>query len=319
MAGAPARAAQRECNRIMNHAMTTGTRAVGPAGTTHTWKGADGIRLAGRSWGDPDGTPVVLLHGSGQTRHAWSGMGRALGATGFHAVAFDARGHGESDWSPTGNYSQGAMIRDLERVAAMFEGRRPVLVGAGLGGGTSLLAVGEGYLDAEALVLVNIAPYIEPAGVLRLQSFMRQPPDGFGSPDEAADAIRNYRARPAHALTQESLARSLRYDDGKYRWHWDPHFLAWPRDLARRHTRFAASARRLKLPTLLVRGEESEIVSKAGAREFLDLCPHAEHADVRDAGHTVAGEHNDRFVHTVLDFLERRLPRGPALRDRAVA
>ncbi|MCW3678890.1 alpha/beta hydrolase, partial [Burkholderia cenocepacia] len=111
--------------------------------------------------------------------------------------------------SPTCNYSQGAMIRDLERVAAMFDGRRPILVGAGLGGGTSLLAVGESYVDAAALVLVNIAPFVEPAGALRLQSFMRRQPDGFGSPDEAADAIRHYRAHPPQALSEESLARSL--------------------------------------------------------------------------------------------------------------
>lgn len=83
----------------MNNAMTTGTRAAGTASTTHTWKSTDGIRLAGCSWGDPDGAPVILLHGSGQTRDAWSGMGRALGAAGFHAIAFDARGHGESDLS----------------------------------------------------------------------------------------------------------------------------------------------------------------------------------------------------------------------------
>ncbi|MBR8243242.1 Non-heme bromoperoxidase BPO-A2 [Burkholderia multivorans] len=303
----------------MKNAMTTRTHAAGPTGIRHTWTSADGLRLAGRSWGDRDGAPVVLLHGSGQTRHAWSGMGRLLGAAGFYAVAFDARGHGESDWSPTCNYSQGAMIRDLERVAAMFDGRRPILVGAGLGGGTSLLAVGEGYVDAAALVLVNIAPCVEPAGALRLQSFMRQQPDGFGSLAEAADAIRRYRAHPPQALSEESLARSLRYDDGKYRWHWDPHFLAWPRDLTRRHARFAASARRLRLPTLLVRGADSDIVSEAGAREFLSLCPHAEHTAVRNAGHTGAGEHNDLFGQTVLDFLERRMPRERALRHRAAA
>lgn len=303
----------------MKNAMTTGTHAAEPTGIRHTWTSADGLRLAGHSWGDPDGAPVILLHGSGQTRHAWSGMGRLLGAAGFHAVAFDARGHGESDWSPTCNYSLGAMILDLERVAAMFDGRRPIVVGAGLGGGTSLLAVGEGYLEAAALVLVNIAPCIEPAGALRLQSFMRQQPDGFGSLDEAANALRHYRPHPPQALSEESLARSLRYDDGKYRWHWDPHFLAWPRDLTRRHARFAASARRLTLPTLFLRGAASDIVSEAGAREFLSLCPHAEHTDVRNASHTVAGEHNGLFVHAVLDFLERRIPPDRALQHHAAA
>lgn len=63
-------------------------------------------------------------------------------------------------------------------------------------------------------MLVNIAPCIEPAGALRLQSFMRQQPDGFGSLDEAANAIRHYRPHPPQALSEESLARSLRYDDG---------------------------------------------------------------------------------------------------------
>ena len=126
-------ATPRERNQIMKNAMKTGTHAAEPTGIRHTWTSADGPArrpLMGR----PDGAPVILLHGSGQTRHAWSGMGRLLGAAGFHAVAFDARGHGESDWSPTCNYSLGAMILDLERVAAMFDGRRPIVVGA-LGGG----------------------------------------------------------------------------------------------------------------------------------------------------------------------------------------
>ncbi|VWB10070.1 alpha/beta fold hydrolase [Burkholderia lata] len=297
----------------MNTSTTTGTRAACLTGTPRTWQTRDGIQLAGSAWGDPDGTPVILLHGSGQTRHAWAGMARSLGAAGFHAIAFDARGHGDSGWSLTANYSQGAMIRDLERVVATLDGRRPILVGAGLGGGTALLAVGEGYLDAQALVLVNITPHIEPDGASRLHSFMRQPAEGFGSPDEAADAIRRYRSLPAHALSQESVTRSLRYDDGKYRWHWDPLFLAWPRDLTRRHARFSASARRLKLPTLLARGEASEIVSEQGAREFLKLCPHAEYADVQDAGHTVAGEHYDLFAHVVLRFLARQAAHDPAM------
>nr|WP_232231987.1 alpha/beta hydrolase [Burkholderia sp. WSM2230] len=273
----------------------------------HIWRSADGVRLAGDSWGDPDGTPVILLHGGGQTRHAWSETGRALGAAGFYAVAFDARGHGDSDWSPTCNYSQGAMVRDLEGIAARLAKRRPMLVGAGLGGGISLLAVGEGYLDANALVLINIAPSIEPIGVSRLQSFMRQQPNGFDSPEEAADAIRHYRSHPRRAFAPDVLTRSLRCgEDGKYHWHWDPHFLSWPRDLARRHKRFSASARKLKLPTLLIRGEGSEIVTKASVDEFLRLCPHAEYADIQDTGHMVAGERNDAFGNTVLRFLTRQ-------------
>ncbi|MFC6967374.1 alpha/beta hydrolase [Paraburkholderia dipogonis] len=291
----------------MTISMKEETRPSCSTGRTHTWTSADGLRLAGESWGNPLGTPVILLHSSGQTRHAWSGIGRALGAAGFHAVAFDARGHGESDWSPTGNYSQIAMVRDLERVATIFDGRRPMLVGAGLGGGTSLLAVGEGFLDAVALVLVNIAPCVEPHGVVRLQSLMRRP-DGFESPDEAVDAIRRYRRHPKNAFVSSNVGRSLRHDgDGRYRWNWDPYFLAWPRDLDRRHARYSACARRLKLPTLLVRGSNSDIVSEAGVHEFLKLCPHAEYVNVADAGHMVAGDRNDVFGKAAAQFLARHI------------
>lgn len=280
---------------------------------TRVWTSADGTRLAGDVWGDPDGTPVILLHGSGQTRHAWSRTAQALATAGFHAIAFDARGHGDSDWSPVCNYSQGAMVRDLECVAAMLDGRAPVLVGAGMGGSTSLLAVGERYLNAHALVLVNIAPQTESAAVTRLQSFMRQRPDGFTALDEVNAALQRLRAQPSSA---EGLMRSVRCgDDGRYHWHWDPGFAAWPRDLARRESRLSTCARNLGLPTLLVRGQSSEVVSEAGARAFLRLCPHAEYVNVRDAGHTIAGDQNDAFGDTVLRFLLRHA-NTPGLHSR---
>ena len=197
------------------------------------------------------------------------------------------------------------MILDLERVAAMFDGRRPIVVGAPAAGracSPSAKAISRRRRSCSSTS--------RPASNQRARcacSRSRQQPDGFGSLDEAANAIRHYRPHPPQALSEESLARSLRYDDGKYRWHWDPHFLAWPR-ATRRHARAAASARRLTLPTLFLRGAASDIVSEAGAREFLSLCPHAEHTEVRNASHTVAGEHNGLFVHAVLDFLERRIP-----------
>jgi pimeloyl-ACP methyl ester carboxylesterase len=153
----------------------------------HTWAGFGGVQLAGDSWGDGHGPLVLLLHGVGQTRHAWGQTGKMLGAAGYHAVAFDARGHGDSDWAIDGDYTCDAMIRDLHCVIAALGGRQPVLVGASMGGGTSLVAVGEGHLDASALVLVDIAPRMEPTRV----------------------------------------AKNVRLgSDGKYHWHWDPRLIA---------------------------------------------------------------------------------------------
>jgi pimeloyl-ACP methyl ester carboxylesterase len=120
--------------------MNAGRRLPSTPEPMHHWSGAVGIDIAGDAWGDPSGPLVLLQHGGGQTRHAWKGTGQTLGAAGYYAVAFDARGHGDSQWAPDGDYSQDAMVEDLTKVVEALGGRRPVLVGASMGGGTSLVA-----------------------------------------------------------------------------------------------------------------------------------------------------------------------------------
>ena len=240
----------------------------------HVWAGVGGIRIAGDSWGDANGPLVLLQHGGGQTRHAWKNVGEILGKAGFFAVAFDARGHGDSDWAPDGLYSQDVMVEDLRRVVAALGNRRPALVGASMGGGTSLVAVGEDHVDATALVLVDIAPRIEMEGIDKIQAFMSQKPEGFDSLQEVADAISAYQPHRPRPRSLEGLAKNVRLGtDGKYRWHWDPRFRAIRRDPEIRQQRFEACARKLTLPTLLVRGGLSDVLSEEGAQAFLAIVP----------------------------------------------
>ena len=242
--------------------MTAGTHLPGARQPKHIWTTAVGIPLAGDNWGDPDGPLVILLHGGGQTRHAWGGTGALLGEAGYFAVAYDARGHGDSGWSPDGDYSFDALAQDLACVITAVGGRQPVLVGASMGGGTSLVATGEHHVDASALILVDIVPYTEPAGVERIRAFMQQRPEGFGSLEEVADAISRYRPTQSRRRSLDGLSKNVRIGrDGRYRWHWDPRFLSEPVDIRQRHARLSACARALDIPTLLVRGGSSDVVA----------------------------------------------------------
>lgn len=291
--------------------MSAGTRLPGTPEPMHFWQGAGGVRIAGDSWGNPNGPLVLLQHGGGQTRHAWKGAGERLGAAGYHAVAFDARGHGDSDWAPDGVYGQDIMVEDLKCVVAALGDRRPVLVGASMGGGTSLVAVGEDHVDATALVIVDIAPRVEPQGVDKIQAFMSRKPEGFSSLQEVADAIAGYQPHRTRPRTLDGLAKNVRLGaDGKYRWHWDPRFRAGKRDLDKRRVRLEACARSLTLPTLLVRGGLSDVLSEEGAQEFLKLCPRSEYVNVTGAAHMVAGDRNDIFGNAVIEFLSRVVPAG---------
>ena len=289
--------------------MSAGQRLPGTPVPKHRWPGFNGVEIAGDSWGDPAGPLVILQHGGGQTRHAWKGAGETLGAAGYHAVAIDARGHGDSGWAGIDGYGADFMVKDLALVVEALGGRPPVLVGASMGGGTSLVAIGEGHLTAAALVLVDMAPKIEPEGSARIQAFMDQKPDGFDNLDEIADAIAAYQPHRNRPRTTEGLAKNVRLaDNGKYRWHWDPDWRMSRSSMAAYRQRLATAADNIQVPTLLVRGGLSDVLSEEGAKSFLQQCPHAEYVNVKEAAHMVAGDRNDIFAGAVIDFLQRVVP-----------
>ncbi len=270
-----------------------------------------GLRLVGDRWGSPERPTVILLHGGGQTRFAWGNTARSLAAAGYCALALDARGHGESEWAGAQGYRLEYFADDLEDVIAEL-GTRPAVVGASLGGMTAMLAVSRSHpAIADCVVLVDVTPHYEPEGVRRIVDFMRARPDGFVSLQEAAQCVAEFLPHRPPPSDTSGLAKNLRLgDDGRYRWHWDPDFIGRFDDPAASElpARLAEAARALSVPTLLVRGGLSEIVSEASVRNFLDLVPHCEYVDVAGAAHMVAGDRNDAFSEAVVEFLRRTVP-----------
>ncbi len=285
-----------------------------PATVTIRIQGADGIGLAADVAGDPADPVVILLHGGGQTRHAWGGALASLARTGWYALSLDLRGHGESDWSSDGDYGIDRFASDVVAVASQY--RLPVLVGASLGGMSALTAIGESPTQfAGGLVLVDVVPKLEMRGVDRIRDFMSLGVEGFDSLEAVADAVASYLPHRERPSDLSGLRKNVRQrDDGKWVWHWDPAFFTrlGQRDSYGEPTagqltpsdRLASAARRVTVPTLLVRGGASDVVSPEGARELKELIPHSHTVDVAGAGHMVAGDRNDRFNSAVVEFLE---------------
>ncbi|HEV7733159.1 MAG TPA: alpha/beta hydrolase [Candidatus Binatia bacterium] len=264
------------------------------------------LTLVGDAWGDPAAPAVILLHGGGQTRHAWGGTAAALAAAGRYAVTVDLRGHGDSTWDTDGDYSVDAFARDLRAMAATFPGK-PAVVGASLGGLATLIAQGEGDdPPASAVVLVDIAPRVDQAGVGRIIGFMTGNPDGFATLDDAADAVAGYMVHRPRPKDLDGLRKNLRLgEDGRFRWHWDPRLIRGDKrpSATQQPDRLEAAARAIRVPMLLVRGRMSDVVSEEGARAFLAVAPGARYVDVSGAGHMVAGDRNDAFSDAVVRFL----------------
>jgi non-heme chloroperoxidase len=274
-------------------------------------RGSEGLTLIADARGDPAAPSVLLMHGGGQTRHAWGGTAEVLARDGRYSVSVDLRGHGDSDWSPSGDYRVAAFTADMLALLQVFQ-RPPVVVGASLGGVAALLGIGETQQPhASGLVLVDISTRVENTGTQRISEFMLARPDGFADLGEVAAAIAGFTRQRRREPNPESLAKNVRRGpDGRYHWHWDPRFMRGelrPFEITDR-PRLLRAAHQLRVPALLVRGRESDVISPEGAREFLEAAPGAEFVDVSGAGHMVAGDRNDAFTEAVRSFLDRIAP-----------
>jgi pimeloyl-ACP methyl ester carboxylesterase len=285
--------------------------------STEFFIGAVGNRLVADRYGDT-GAPVLLLHGGGQTRHAWAGVAAALARQGRMAYVLDQRGHGDSDWVEDGDYRHVAFGDDLLRVGGELTNRygvKPFVVGASFGGLIALLAQGMAAklhrVLFRALVLVDITLRTNKEGAEHIRAFMRaQAREGFSTIDEAADAVAAYTPQRPRPRSTRGLQKNLRQSsDGRWRWHWDPRFIdgaMWidsDRDAV--NADLVAAASSLAVPTVLVRGASSELVQEEHAREFLVLAKGAEYVNVAGARHMLVGDANDRFAVSLADFLDR--------------
>src|SRR6476646_4773612 len=244
---------------------------------TFTTCGVGGTRIVADRLGDPAAPAVVFLHGGGQTRRSWGKAAAAVAERGWQAVTVDLRGHGESDWSEGGDYRLTSFALDIQEVLRHVP-PQPVLVGASLGGFTTMLLAGEiSPGTARAVVLVDIVPNMDQSGANRIHNFMAdRVKSGFESLDEVADAIAEYNPHRPRPTDLDGLRTNLRRRGERWYWHWDPQFIdgtaANPpievTDPDRMHRAIGAILDD-DVPMLLVRGQVSDLVSEDRAEEFL--------------------------------------------------
>jgi peroxiredoxin len=258
---------------------------------------------------------VLLLHGGGQTRHSWGGTAAELAGDGWRAVTLDARGHGESDLSDIGDYRLASFASDVRTAVGELGGDDPpVLIGASLGGLTTMLLAGEMAPGiARGVVLVDIVPDMERAGADRVHAFMIEHSEvGFDTLDQVADAVAAYNPHRPRPSDLSGLRKNLREREGRWYWHWDPAFVGGsatmpPSEISDvpRLDRAIATIVDGGVPLMLVRGRMSDLVTAERAEDFCRRFPATEFVDVSDAGHMVAGDRNDAFTTAVVDFLGR--------------
>ena len=261
-----------------------------------------GMRLHYLDWGNEEKPKMVLLHGGAQTAHSWDFFALAMRDE-YHIIAPDQRGHGDSDWSEEGAYSTEYHVQDMDGFTDAIGFDSFILVGLSMGGRNSINFTAAHPQKVRGLIIVDVGPEIMVEGSRYIQEFMEGTYE-FESFDWLVQRVRQYNHRRPEEQIRGSLINNLKkLPDGRWTWKHDRRG-GIRRDRGAEITDEAWTAvRSLKCPTLIVRGEESNVFSPRTAQLMLDAIPGSRLAVVPKAGHLVQGDNPVEFEKAAREFL----------------
>ena len=264
------------------------------------------LRLHLLEWGEPDAPPLLLLHGGNQSAHSWDLVSLHL-ADRYHIYALDQRGHGDSEWARDAEYGPDQMARDALALIAQEGVAAPIVVGHSMGGMVTMRLTALESTLPRAVGLVDVGPEVSQRGAETIRNFVVRNTE-FDQLDQFIDRVVAYDP----FRSREHIERTARYNlvqrsDGRYvsksdRLLHDPEFRqrARPdserRDVAQGFHAFAG-------PTLLIRGERSNILEAEAAQRFVAGLPNARLVEVSDCGHNVHSQNTPGFLEALTPWL----------------
>ena len=266
---------------------------------------ADGGELHLLAWLDSDfvggsgDSPMILLHGGGANAHWWDHLARRW-SVGRSVFALDFRGHGDSEYPE--QREVGAFNLDLEGMIEWLGREDVILVGHSLGAAVALDHASR-FTATRSIALIDLARGGTPGSGrrARLALSLRRT---YRSRQEALDRFRFLpeSSHPAEALRQHIARHSVREEpDGRFGYKFDPGWFGLP-------SRPRPELADITCPTLLLRGEESQLLSAEAARDFIAQVPQGRLVEVPKAGHHVFLDQPERVDELIREFVAASNP-----------
>ncbi|OXI37903.1 alpha/beta hydrolase [Burkholderia sp. AU17457] len=273
------------------------------------WIDNDGLRLHYVSWGRDDAPTVVMLHGLRSYAHTWAPVAAAL-VDRYRVVALDQRGRGLSDWDPRRDYYAAAYVRDLDALVRELGLRRFVLVGHSMGGANAFVYSASNPDRLAGLVIEDMGPGASAGsqGSERIKRELKETPDAFASWDDARAFWRRQRPNITESALDSRLAHSLKEGEaGRIVWRHDAKGIAAARLAAtpEQLVHLWPLILNLHVPTLLLRGGDSDFLSADVAAEMAAANAEIERIDIPGATHYVHDDQPDAFNRALRTWLDR--------------
>ncbi len=264
------------------------------------------VTLHYQEWGDATLPTVLMLHGFGVSGHMFDEFAaRAQGM--YHLIAVDQRGHGDSDWAPDGDYSRDAFIADVEALRQALELDSFLLMGHSMGGLNAATYTAKYPTRVTSLVLVDVGPEAAKDGVDNIMRFTQAPAE-LEFEEFVQNAMRFNNRRTRENIEERMRHRLKQLPNGKWTWKFDNRFRDKESGLRigseATNEEVWALFRSISCPVLLVRGEQSDVLTQPIAERCATELANCKLVVVPGAGHSVPGDNPDGFTEPVLEFFE---------------
>ena len=264
-----------------------------------------GLRFHYRDWTSQqaNGPDLVLLHGYTGHCRSWDAFAKVMSKQ-YRVLALDQRGHGETEWAPADQYGTMEMVADLDAFVSALRLGSFVLLGLSMGGMVAIAYAGTRPAQLERLVIVDIAPEIASEGIRNIQHSVARS-DVFDTVEEAFRRARVDNPIPPEGHHYDRVRASLmRTDEGKWTYRYDRAL----RDPGNQRLRLAVeegwdSVASFNVPTLLIRGEHSPLLSRDVADKFVSIAKNSQLVEVPGSGHPVPLDKPEGFLDAIQTFL----------------
>jgi pimeloyl-ACP methyl ester carboxylesterase len=255
------------------------------------WMSVNGVRLHWQDWGAREAPAILMLHGLTQQSHTFDHVAERL-STRYRCIALDLRGRGESEWAAAKTYTIPHYVDDTVKLLDELALPAVHVLGTSLGG---LCGLSLGAFHPQrvlSLALNDIGPEIDPAGAKRIAMYTATVPGRFPTFEAAVDWARErylWLRRLPRPEVEAGLRWAVREGDGGWCFKFDPALGTTPPPSAE-VMRSAGeiwwnTLASLRCPILLVRGADSDVLSRATAEEMERRQPALVRIEVPDMGH----------------------------------
>ena len=263
----------------------------------------NGLRLHYLDWGGTRENVLLLLHGISGNAHSWDDFSSRTRKD-FRVLSLDQRGHGDSDHAREG-YPVTAFGSDIYEFAKALKLERFDLIGVSLGARNAMPFGAEHSNLLKHLVFVDFGPEIPRSGAQGVMARVGQRPLGFRNLDEARNYFLQGNPNRSPEEVERSINNSLRLNwADKLVWKHDPELLWITGSAGAREVPFLwESCAKITAPTLIMRGETSEILARETMEKMVEIMPNVKAVEVPRAGHSIHIDQPDEFERVTREFL----------------